>query len=401
MTTMPTVATSLVPPSGLVVQNPAGGAAPTLFCMFSQDWITLQTFIAQAMQLPINQGDFGSKYGTFVDMKAVEDCVAAMKSVQDLSKSFGDPTALVKQLATNPAILQTDTAPDQLYVHIVWFATRLYQTATTFNQTLGQLMTILNAVPAKDLPATLQSILTGPGGLQSSAASMVTLANDLIAKLAQFNVALTPATNVMADYTGRSSKFYQDVIAEVGQDAADVETFQHEADVAYKLWRDLTISAVTTSIGVMVLSGGLAWPASAVLAGVLGDQAQKARDAYDKACGERDDAAADKQKKMALQNDLGAFNTQMTPTNQAAANFLTTLQKVTGVWTNIGSDLDYIAKNFTPDQFAGLPAWKDAMMLDRATQDWQVIAGKASDYTANSLVTFNVGKFGDKVAPAA
>ena len=122
MTTMPTVAKSLVPSPGLVVQNPAGGAAPTLFCLFSQDWITLQTFIAQAMQLPINQGDFGAKYGTFVDMQAVQDCVAAMKSVQDLSNSFGDPTALVKKLAANPAILQTDTAPDQLYVHIVWFA---------------------------------------------------------------------------------------------------------------------------------------------------------------------------------------------------------------------------------------------------------------------------------------
>ena len=401
MTTMPTVAKSLVPPSGLVVANPAGSTAPSLFCLFSQDWITLQTFIAQAMQLPINEGDFGSKYGTFADMDAVKNCVAAMKSVQDLSKSFGDPTALVKQLATDPAILQTATAPDQLYVHIVWFATKLYQTATTFNQTLGQLMTILNAVPADQLQATLKSILTGTGGLQSSAVTMVAMANDLTQKLAQFNLSLTPATTVMADYTSKSSTFYKDVVAEVGQDAADVETFQHEADAAYKLWRDLTISAVTTSVGVMLLSGGMAWPASAVLAGVLGDQAKKARDAYDTACQERDAAAADKQKKMALQNDLGAFNTQMTPTNAAAANFLKSLQLVTGVWTNIGSDLAYIADNFTLDQFAGLPAWKDAMMLDSATQDWQTIAAKASDYTANSLVTFNIGSFGDPVAPAA
>jgi hypothetical protein len=400
MTTMPTVPATLVPPSGLVVKNPAGDAAPTLFCMFSQDWITLQTFIAQASRLPINQGDFSAKYANFADMQSVQDCVAAMKKVQDLSNLFGDPAALVEQLASNPAILQSATAPDQLYVHIVWFATKLYQTATNFNQTLGQLMTILNAVPADQLPATLKSILTGPGGLQSSAASMVTLANALIAKLAKFNLALTPATTVMAHYTSNSSTFYQHVVADVGQDAADVATFQHEADAAYKLWRDLTISAVTTSVGVMVLTGGLAWPASAVLAGVLGDQAKKARDAYDTACTQRDNAAADKQKKIDLQNDLGAFNTQMTPTNEAAANFLKALQQVTGVWTNIGSDLDYIAQNFTPDKFDNLPAWRDAMMLDRATQDWQVIAGKASDYTVNSLVTFKLANFGDPV-PAA
>jgi hypothetical protein len=399
MTTMPTVTKTFVPPTGLVVENPSSASAPPLFCLFTQDWITLQTFIAQAMQLPITLGDFQSKYGSFADQDAVENCVAAMKGVQDLSKSFGDPTALIKELASNPAILQTDTAPTQLYVHIVWFATKLYQTATTFNQTLGQLMTILNSVPRAQLPETLASILTGPGGLQSSAASMVTLANNLIQDLAQFNQSLTPATTTMANYTANSSKFYQDVVADVGQDSQDVQTFQDQADSAYKLWRDLTISAVTTSVGLVVLTGGMAWPVSAVLAGVLGDQAQKARDAYDTACAKRDAASEDEQKKMALQVDLGAFNHQMTPVNTAAANFLQALEKVVGVWTNIGSDLDYIAKNFTPDQFDNLPAWRDAMLLDDATQDWQAIASKANEYTANSLVTYNVSSFGVALPP--
>lgn len=399
MTTMPSVAKTLVPAPGLVVANPAGGSAPPLFCLFTKDWITLQTFIAQTLQLPITTGDFQSKYGVFADEQSVKDCVAAMQGVQDLSTAFGDPMSLMNQLATNPAVLQTDQAPQQLYLHIVWFATKLYQTATTFNQTLGQLMTILNSVPASELPQTLSAILTGPGGLQSSAAQMVTLANALIQDLAQFNNQLKPKTDVMAGYTAKSSTFYQHVVDAIGQDAQEVTTYQDEADAAYKLWRDLTISAVSTSVGLVVLTGGMALPLAAVAAGVLGDQAKKARDAYDDACKKRDAASADKQKKMNLQNDLGAFNKQMTPVNEAAENFLTSLQKVAGVWTSIGSDLDYIAKNFTVDKFDGLPAWRDAMMLDSATQDWQAIAQKANEYTSNSLVTFRLTDFGAPLPP--
>lgn len=398
MTLATTSTTTFAPPAGLATASSTPGTPP-LFCLFTKDWISMQNFIAQALQLPISVGDFKSKYGTFADEDAVDQCVSAMEAVQALSTSFGNPIALVQQLAQNPAILQTDTAPQQLYVHIVWFATKLYQTATTFNQTLGQLMTILNAVPPDQLPATLQQILTGPGGLQSSAATMVTLANDLIKQLAAFILELTPATDTMSDFTSHSSKFYQDVIAAVGQDAQDVQTFQDEADTAYKLWRDLTISAVTTSIGTLVLSGGLAWPISATLAGVLGDQAKKARDAYDAACAARDGAEADEQKKMTLQNDLGAFNTQMSTVDAAAQSFMSDLQKVAGVWTTIGSDLDYIVKSFTPDKFDNLPAWRDAMLLDQATQDWQTIATAASDYTANSLVSYNIVSFGAPLPP--
>ncbi len=354
----------------------------------------MQTFIAQALQLPITSGDFEDQYGTFTDEDSVKSCVAAMKAVQDLSTTFGDPMALVQQLAQDPTILQADTAPAQLYVHIVWFAGQLYQTATTFNQTLSELMTVLNSVPPDQLPATLKDILTGPQGLQSSAATMVALANDLVTQLAAFIVKLTPATTTMSDFTTSSSKFYQDAVAAVGVDAQDVITFQKTASDAYTLWRDLTISAVTTSVGTLVLSGGLAWPVSAVLAGVLGSKAKDARDAYDNACAALAAAKVDEAKKMSLQNDLGAFDLQMSSVDQSAKSFMEDLKKVAGIWTNIGTSLDFIVKGFTPDKFDKLPAWKDAMLLDQATKDWQTIATAASAYTANSLVTFNISKFG-------
>jgi hypothetical protein len=352
------------------------------------------------MRLPITQGDFESKYGTFTDEQAVKDCIAAMGQIQALATQFGDPVALMAELAKNPAVLQTDTAPTEVYTHIVWFATKLYQAAMTFNQTLAAFMQLLN--PANcgtptECGTILQQVLTGKGGLQSTAQDMVGKCNDLVAALAGFNQSLKPSTDELGNYTANSSTFYEDVQKAITQDDSDIQTYQDEADEAYKLWKDLTIAAVSTSVGLIVLTGGMAWPLAAVAAGVLGDQATKARNAYNEACDQLHAAEADDQKKILLKNDLDSFNKQLTPINDAATTFITTLQQVTSVWVGIGSDLDFIVKNFTLEQLGSLTWVMQALALNRATADWQIIGQAAQQFTANSLVTYHVQDFGTKI----
>ena len=393
---------TLVPPAGLTLPNPQGGAAPALFCLFTQDWVTLQGFIGQALTLPINVGDFESKYGTFTDEQDIDGCVAAMQAIQALGTDFGDPQALMAELARNPAILQSDTAPPQVYTHIVWFATRLYQAATTFNQTLAQLLQLLNPAVCgtrQQCALALTQALTGTGGLQSTANGMVDLSRDLVSHFSEFTRKLSPSITAMDTYTGESSKFLQDVDADIQGDTTDEDTYQASADAAYKLWRDLTIAATTTSIGVMVISLGMLWPVSVALAGGLGDAAAKARKAYDDACASLAKAQEDERKKRLLRLDLVGFNTQMAPTDEAAQSFLATLQEVTGVWLDISGNIDYIAKNFTPEQLGDLNWVMQAMALDRATSDWKVIADKSQEYTANSLVTYTIHRFGDPLPP--
>jgi hypothetical protein len=394
---------TLQPPAGLVTDNPAGSGQPPSFCLFTQDWLTLQTFIVQALQLPITIGDFETKYGSFQDQQSIQDCVAAMQSVKNLATSFGDPMTLITQLASDPAILQSDTAPAELYTHIVWFATRLYDAATTYNQTLGQFLELLNPSVCgtkEQCSQVLVEVLTGHGGLQSTAQQMVGLANDLVQALAAFNLKLAPSVTTMTNYTASSSKFYKDVEADITTDQTDEQTYQDEANTAYKLWRDLTISAVTTSVGTLVLSGGLAWPLSAALAGGLGDAAKKARDAYDDACDKLNAAKADEQKKILLKMDLNGFNIQMQPVSAAATAFQGKLQEVTGIWSTISNNIAYIANNFTPEQLGDLGWVQQALALDRATKDWKIIADKAQEYTSQSLVTYQIHPFGTPL-PAA
>jgi hypothetical protein len=403
-TDSPAQTTTLEPPAGLVVPNPQGTSTsnPPLFCLFTEDWIQLQTFIVQTLQLPITQGDFEAKYGTFTDEAQVTGCVSAMQAIQGLSTSFGDPTALVAQLASDPTILQTDTPPTALYTHIVWYATKLNQAATTFNQTLASFMEMLNPANCGDPAAclsVLQQLLTGSGGLQSTAQDQVTKANALVQALATFNGQLKPSIDTMDTFTAQSGTFYQDVQAAITTDITSVATFQAAADKAYSTWRSLTIAAVSSSVGVLILTAGLAWPVSAILGGVLGSEAQKARDAYNTALAQVASAEAEEQKKILLKVDLDAFNTQMKPTDQAADNFLKTLQQVLGIWTNISSNLAFISTNFTVGQITNLSSAMQALKLHEATEDWQDIATASQAYTQNSLVSYQVQSFGAPLPP--
>lgn len=396
-------AQTLRPTPGLVVANPQNSDKP-LFCLFTEDWLKLQTFIVQTLQLPITTGDFKGKYGEFTDEDQVAACVAAMKTIQGLSASFGDPVALMSQLATDPTILQVDTPPAALYTHIVWYANKLNKAANNFNQTLGAFMEILKPANCGDPDsclAILKDLLTGPSGLQSTAKDQVQKANDLVKALASFNESLKPSIDTMDDFTAKSSTFYKDVEAAITLDMKNVEQFQQAADDAYKQWRDYTISAVTTSVGLLIVTFGLAWPVSAILGGTLGNAAKQARDAYNKACEDVATANAEEQKKILLKGDLDAFNKQMMPTDEAADNFLKTLQLVAGVWSNISNNLAYIEQNFTVERIKDLSSTMEALELSKATQDWQQIAAASLEYTSHSLASYKIQEFGDSLPQAA
>jgi flagellar hook-basal body complex protein FliE len=355
----------------------------------------MQSFITQLLGLPINQGDFITKYGEFSDQNEVTKVMAAITAIRNLSEQFGDPTQLIQELANDPTILQSNTAPQEIYSHIVWFATKLNLAAKNYNQTLTYFLQLLQA--SNDPLQTLKDVLTGPSGLQSVAENMIPLANDLVQALANFNTQLEPSVTNMSQYTNKDSGFLNDVTQDIATDKQSVQTYQDAANDAFKAWRDYTIAATTTSIGVLILSCGIAWPASAILGGVLGDKAAKARAAYDNALDQMHQAEAEEQKKILLYHDLNGLNIQMTPATAASQAFQTTLEQVLGVWTNISTNIAYIANNFTEDQLKDLPQVMQALDLEKATNDWQDIATASEEYTTNSLVTFELQGFGSQL----
>jgi len=388
---------TLQPPAGAMV---AANTNPPLFCLFTEDWLQLQTYIVQTLQLPITQGDFTAKYGTFSDSGEVEAVVGAMAAVQALSVDFGDPTKLFNELQSNPAILEGATAPTELYTHIVWTAYQIYNAAQTFNETLAEFMTLLNPSNCgspTQCAAALTEVLTGQGGLQSTAVSATATVNGLISHLSSFNQKMSTPNATIQKYTANSSTFYKDAVAAGGQDASDVQTFQTDADAAYTAWKDYTIAAVTVSVGLIVISGGLLWPAAAAAAGVLGHDAVEARDNYNKYCAKRDAASADEQKKHQLITDLGGLNTSVGKVGTAAANFVNTLAQVAAAWVTIGQDLAYIVNNYTPEELSNYNWVNQSLKCEQATQDWATIGTAAQAFTIQSLVPFSSQVFGTPI----
>lgn len=398
MTNMDVISPSTLQPPLAAFCNTA--TTPTTFCLMTQDWLDLQTYIVRGLQLPITTGSFSDKYGTFADADEVAKVIAAMQTVQALSTQFGDPTIIMAELASNPALLESTTPPADLYTHIVWTAYQIYNASQTFTQTLGAFMELLN--PANCGTKTqcgqvLAEVLTGQGGLQSTAVSAQATVNTLIAHMATFNTAMTPANTEIQQYTASSSQFYQDAVAAAGQDAKDVISFQQDADAAYTAWKNYTIEAVTVSVGLVIISGGLLWPAAAVAAGVLGHDAVEARDNYNKYCGERDAASADEKLKQQLITDLGGLNTAVGNVATAATNFIDMLAKVTAAWVTIGSDLEFIVATYTPEQLANYSWVNQALKCEQATQDWATIGTAALGYTSTSLVPFTSLAFGTPI----
>jgi len=380
---------TLRPPAGLVTPNPSGNG--NVFCLFTGDWLSLQSFVVKALALPLSTGDFTGMYGAFADMGEVESVLSAMRQVTQLASRFGDPMTLIKEISTNPAYTQGTTPPEDIYGHIVWFASRLYQTAMSFQGTLGSFMELLN--PANGTPeeraANLKMVLTGDGGLQSTAVDMQAQTNVLLKKLTQFDVDLEPANRTLQSYMSNSAKFYQDAVAAKEDDERQVVTLQSEANDAYKKWQNLTIMATTMSVGLMVVTAGLSLPVSIGLGVGLGVEAQKALDDYNRYMKEMGEKQEDDQKKIRLIADLQGFNSAIDDVAGASKEFITRLQTVESIWLSIGNNLGYIATTFTVENLSSYPWINEAMQLNTATKDWQAIRDAVEVFTQQSLVTFD------------
>jgi len=405
---MSTPSPILVPSNTLTIVN---GASPTgqptppnRFILFGSQWLKLQTYVSQALQLPINLGDFKEKYGDFAsaDIQGkIEGCIKACKTVNGLAGTFGDPTALKAQIQRNPAYLQSVTPPTEIYGHVVWLANQIQNAAGTFQMTFGSLSDIL--APSAGTPQqradNLKMILTGQGGLASTAEDMRTKTNALMTKLLDFDSKISAANQEIQVYSGSSSSLLADVNQIIGKLKSDIEETQASADNAYKKWRDYTIAAVTTSVGVMILSAGLLWPLAVGLAAGLGTAAALAKAQYNALMDEVHALDADRQKKTRLVTDLTGFNSSIATIAPALGEFKDSLQTIEGVWNDVGMNLAYIVNNYSVDQLSDLSWVMQTMKILDAQKKWGDIAATTQQFAQNSLVSYDFStSYGSKIA---
>jgi hypothetical protein len=390
---------------------------PNRFILFSDSWLNLQNYITSCLDLPINQGDFVTKYGTFSDLSKVNNVVTALKNVKALTSEFGDPSTVKSKIATTGgSYLLTSQPPDEIYAHIIWLAMQIQGAASTFNNTFASVKDLLNpSVGTKDERASyLKEVLIGRGGLVSTAEDMKAKTAALLSKLATFDGKVTDANIQVVKYTSQQSDIMKAANALVAEFTKNIEEFQTQSEAAEKAWRDYTIAACVTSVGLAILScvllvlapftfgttaaiaGGLAVGAVAA-AGALGNAAKRQRDEYDRLLGEIKKTEADKQLKVQLVSDLTALNSQVTLVGTGLSDFKTNLGVIEGVWTDIGGKLAYLCTNYTPAQLSDYSFIVQTTKILDAQTKWKEIADVSTEFTQYSLVDYKRGKFGDAV----
>jgi hypothetical protein len=366
------------------------------FILFGDSWLQMQTVVASALALPISQGDFTANYGDFSDKRKIDGLLTAFQNLVDLSGEFGDPSTIQRKIASDGSYLTSSTPPMELYGHVIWLALQIENAASTFTATFKTLNDILNPSvgTAAERASYLRALLTGPGGLASTAATMRSHVSELLRKMAAFALKVDDAAAEVEQYTSNDSKILADANKLLGQLKSDLDTLRSLADEAMQKWRDYTISAVTTSVGITIISAGMLWPVGAALGVGLGVAAAKERQAYDSLISQIAGKEVEVQKKTQLVTDLTGLNAEMPEMVASLSNFKSGLQTIEGVWVDIGGNLNYIATNYTDDQLANLVfVIQIAKILD-AQRKWQNISDTAQQFTQHSLVSYSRSSFG-------
>ncbi len=405
---MSTPSPILIPSNTLTIVN---GASPTgqptppnRFILFGSQWLKLQNYITQALNLPINIGDFKQKYGDFssADIQGkIEGCIKAFKDVNGLAGQFGDPTALKTRIQRDPAYMQSVAPPEEIYGHVVWLSNQIQNAASTYQYTFGALSDILS--PSAGTPeqraANLKTILVGQGGLASTADDMRNKTNALMTKLVNFDSKLSAANQEIQVYAGSSSDLLADVNQIIGKLKTSIDQTQDAADAAYKKWRDYTIAAVTTSVGIMILSAGLLWPVAVGLGVGLGVAAEMAKAQYNSLMDDVHNLEVDKQKKTLLVTDLSGLNSSVATIAPAMSEFKSSLEVIEGVWNDVGMNLAYIVNNYSVAQLSDLSWVMQAMRIGDAQKKWQDIATTTQQFSQNSLISYDFStSYGTKIA---
>jgi hypothetical protein len=408
-------ASTLSLPSG--PPAPGKGTPPNRFIVFTDSWLSLQTYIQQGLKLPINMGEFNQKYGDFSRKELIKNCLDGMRSVNELSGTFGAPQTVKSEIIKNPNYLTSKTPPKEIYGHMIWLANQIQNSASTFSFTFSSLRDVLGQGTDKERADNLKMILMGPGGLVSTADDMKLKTQSLISSVLSFDKDFTTANNKILEYAGKSSEIMTETGRLIGQlDTSITETNNSAAD-AYAQWRNFTIAAVAAPIGILIITGGLCilFPPAAGVIAVVGTlaatgaavgltlAASAAMKNYNNLMAEVKKLEGQKQQKVRLRTDLQGLNSNIGLVTPALTTFKNNLDEINGVWTDVSMNLAYIVNNYSDQQLADLTWLNQTFKILDAQNKWKDISDSTRNFTQNSLVSYDTSiNFGDQMnAPAA
>jgi DNA repair exonuclease SbcCD ATPase subunit len=363
-------------------------AKPSKFVLFTQDWIQLQNFVAVALELPVTQGDFKEKYGEFTKTELITNAVDALKDLHDSAKVFGNPAKLWEEWAAKD--LTTAEMPESLYGKIVWVAGQVMTKAESFRDTYENLEAVLDeSFSEEKRQRNPKALLTGKGGLTDEAREMSAQCKELRGELAEFATRVGKSQEKIGKYFDEKTEICQaaeDAVADISQRIKELE---NERDSLQRQYDGAAAGAAAGSYILMVISGGMLFPAALGLGLGLGlglaETYRKNRDATIELIGKRQN---DKQKKVLLHMHIVGLNKQIGPIKEKVEKVIDGLGQIAMVWDDQIVRLDAIVKSTDFAKMIKYEAANQIMKIDLAIKKWNQIAEDTKEFRHGALVQY-------------
>lgn len=418
---------NLTPSPGLTKptgEAPVPGVAPSVFVLFDRQWLNLQTYVTQALQLPRSVAEFSYFYGEFdaPDRDKMAKAASAMTELCFQVSVFGNPAMMRQRLAQESDYLSDSEPPAALYGHIVWAVNQQNAIAELFARACASLRAEL--APGRSPDAGLQAlreILAGDGGLVADAEGIVARMKVLLHHVERFSRILKDTNAMMANDAGRG------LLAIVSKRVSDLEGLavasRQASAKAYSDWVDFNVeatkSAITANfvkIGISLIGAAVPVPqlpaaitlaVAAMIAGkaavagasaaaglldkseALKLSALEQRNAHVRLIEAMYRAEADKLKKMRLYTDLDGIANFTKWGTEGLTQVAADLRAMLSVWEDMAARLRTIAKDATAEDLRRLDPAKLAAGLEASRAKWQEIVSTSDFYIRNSLVEYD------------
>lgn len=383
---------TLAPPPGIMVDNPTttpGGvqvpnAPPQRFSLQSNAWINLQLYIASAMQLPIVKDDFESRYGTFSDEGQVEQALSKLQELRAAADKFGDPINGMQQLAAAQA---SATPPPDPYSQAVWVAGKIASNANMIATTYSQGFAFLGQMPTDQRLADLQSMLTGEGGLNSTALDLKGKCDNFSTLIANYiKATLNPAVTDFSSYLQAEGNILQDARQVVSQLDQQIKDTQDAIKQLNKEYIAYTVSACAGSVIVSLIPPLFMFGGAAV-GGALGYEAAKTKQAIEAMDQKLSGLETELKQKVLLVSDLTNLQSQSQTINDDAAAFENAVGQLAAAFGVFSNNLETIANTTDPTTLENMSAFMDMVDLSTAVELWGDIATATTSFEVNGYIS--------------
>lgn len=354
------------------------------FALFTEEFIQLQILTTQALGLPAAVGAFEEKYGSFGSRDTVVKCVDGLKALSDHCQTFGNPAKLSADIQK----LGTGNKPDMLYGQIVWLSHKIANTAQNFGLTLKNLRKMLGEIDdIEERYEALKELLEGRGGLIGEARKMQTETVKLRDDLVLFTNKMVQVKKPVTDYFSESGTLNQEAEKKLADIGARIKEAQAELSNAKDDYVKYCAAAAGSSVGLMLVSGGMAWPLAATAGGVLGALAEQARKRANEIESEIGRLNVENAKKARLVVDVKGLQSGVKPVDEHLKKVITGLESIGGAWTNVISQFTSIIEHSSPEVLKDLGDYTTASRIIVAQDKWAEIAKATFDFTGKAFVT--------------